>query len=231
MESSLAARVPGAAFGPELAFWEAGHELVIGVDEAGRGPLAGPVVAAAVVFAPEIVLDGIADSKRLTAGHREKLDIDIRNRALEFAVCESGPGVIDAVNILEATRRAMRAAVLAVAAAVGATDPLLLVDGRMPPLLAGRQHNIVHGDSLSFTIGAASVLAKVHRDRQMLDADSEHPRYGFARHKGYPTSDHRRMLLRHGRCGIHRTTFTIARSDGRRVTIGDLPLRVSEGPR
>ncbi|MCB2212655.1 ribonuclease HII [bacterium] len=220
---SLKANRDGAIFGPELDFWDSGETVVIGADEAGRGPLAGPVVTGAVAFKPETLIPGINDSKQLSASRREAAFDVIKQHALAWSIQESDAAAIDEHNILEATRLAMRAAVRDVAKQLDCANPVLLVDGRIPPLESGRQYNIVKGDSLSFSIGAASILAKVHRDRLMHDYDAKYPGYGFAQHKGYPTLDHRLAVLQLGRCPIHRLTFTIASRNGDRISIGALP--------
>jgi ribonuclease HII len=219
----LKRRVEGGVFGPELEFWERGETIVIGVDEAGRGPLAGPVVAAAAAFAPETIIPGIGDSKQMTALQREFAFPAIKTAALAYSIIRKDPDVIGEHNILGATRLAMKDAVDEVAAKLGSSNPVLLVDGRIPPLELGRQHNLIKGDSRSFSIGAASILAKVARDAIMAEYGQQYPVYGFAQHKGYPTQTHRNALFAHGRSPIHRLTFTILRPSGERVAIGDLP--------
>ncbi len=216
--------MPGGIFGPELEHWSRGESVVIGVDEAGRGPLAGPVVAAAAAFASDTIIPGIGDSKQLTKRQREAAYEVIRESALAFSIVRKDPEIIEKHNILGATRLAMKDAVHEVAAQLGSTNPVLLVDGRIPPLQLGRQFNLVKGDSLSFSIGAASILAKVARDAIMTEYAEAYPIYGLAQHKGYPTADHRSALLKYGRSPIHRQSFTIARHNGDRVSIGDLPL-------
>ena len=177
--------------------------LIAGVDEAGRGPLAGPVVAAAVILDPARCVSGLDDSKRLTAQVRVELDRVIRARALCFAVARVDVDVIDATNILEATMRAMRAA-------VEQLDPApaqVLVDGDRCPDLRCPARAIVGGDARIPAIGAASILAKVARDQEMVEMDRRYPQYGFARHKGYGTRAHRDALLRYGPSPIHRRSF------------------------
>lgn len=213
--------LPGAPYGPEIELWEDG-QVVIGTDEAGRGPLAGPVVAAAAAFAPEVVLEGVGDSKVLSARVRDRLFDEIREAALAWAIVEIPPERIDEINILQATREAMDCAVREVAEQLGASWPVVLVDGRIPPLSKGRQLNIVKGDAVSFSIGAASILAKVARDRTMEALDGSYGAYGFRKHKGYPTAEHRAALLQHGPCPIHRRSFTILTGSGERMAIGDL---------
>ena len=182
---------------------ERAGRLVAGVDEAGRGPLAGPVVAAAVILDPMARIEGLADSKRLSAGRRAALDLEIRARALSFAVARVDAEVIDAVNILEATMRAMREA-------VERLDPPpdeVLVDGNRCPALPYPSRAVVRGDATVAAIGAASILAKVARDREMIEMDRRYPEYGFARHKGYGTRAHRDALFRCGPSPIHRASF------------------------
>jgi len=210
---------PGAPYGPDLEWW-AGNATVIGVDEAGRGPLAGPVVAAAVAFTPEVRIEGIGDSKQLTHLQRERLFDEIISQASAWAIESIDPGRIDEINILMATREAMERAIFRVRETLGVQWPVLLVDGRIPTIPLGRHINLIKGDSISFSIGAASILAKVFRDHLMCEFDEKWPEYGFAQHKGYPTKQHRDALVEHGPCPIHRTTFTFEQGGIRRA-IGD----------
>lgn len=177
---------------------------IAGVDEAGRGPLAGPVVAAAVILCPDQPIDGLDDSKKLTAERREALFDCIRDRAAGFAIVEVGPEDIDRINILQATMTAM-------ARAVRSLDPLpdhVRVDGNRLPDLGGLScEALIGGDGLCKAIGAASILAKVHRDRLMIDYHARWPDYGFDRHKGYPTPAHLAVLERLGPTPIHRRSF------------------------
>ena len=182
--------------------------LVAGVDEAGRGPLAGPVVAAAVILDPMVRIEGLADSKRLSAQRRAELDLEIRERALSCAVAGVGVDVIDAVNILQATMRAMRDAV----ARLDPPPEEVLVDGNRCPELPYPARAVVRGDASVAAISAASILAKVARDREMIEMDRRYPEYGFARHKGYGTRAHRDALLRFGPSPIHRLSFAPVRS-------------------
>ena len=182
--------------------------LVAGVDEAGRGPLAGPVVAAAVILDPMVRIEGLADSKRLSARRRAELDLEIRERALSCAVAGVGVDVIDAVNILQATMRAMRDAV----ARLDPPPEEVLVDGDRCPELPYPVRAVVRGDASVAAISAASILAKVARDREMIEMDRRYPEYGFARHKGYGTRAHRDALLRFGPSPIHRLSFAPVRS-------------------
>ena len=182
--------------------------LVAGVDEAGRGPLAGPVVAAAVILDPMVRIEGLADSKRLSAQRRAELDLEIRESALSCAVAGVGVDVIDAVNILHATMQAMRDAV----ARLDPSPEEVLVDGNCCPDLPYPARAVVRGDASVAAISAASILAKVARDREMIEMDRRYPEYGFARHKGYGTRAHRDALLRFGPSPIHRLSFAPVRS-------------------
>ena len=185
-----------------------GARIVAGVDEAGRGPLAGPVVAAAVILDPAVRIEGLADSKRLSAGRRAELDREIRARALSFAVARVGAAVIDAVNILQATMQAMREAV----DGLDTSPDEVLVDGNRCPALPYPARAVVRGDVSVAAISAASILAKVARDQEMIEMDRRYPEYGFARHKGYGTHAHRAALLRFGPSPIHRASFAPVRS-------------------
>lgn len=181
---------------------------VAGVDEAGRGPLAGPVVAAAVILDPKRPIDGLDDSKKLNHARREALDTAIRRQALAFSVIEVSPADIDRLNILAATLWAMQLAIEGLKPA-----PLLaLVDGNRPPKACCRVRTIVGGDALEPAISAASILAKVARDRCMVEWHQRFPDYGFDRHKGYPTAEHLRLLKELGPCGIHRRSFAPVRN-------------------
>ena len=187
----------------ERAAWRRGLTRVAGVDEAGRGPLAGPVVAAAVVLAPETRIRGLDDSKRLEPEVRADLYGIIRQRASAWAVGIVDPGTIDRINILEATRAAMLAAL----EGLGAPPELVLTDFVEVRGLGYPQQNLVRGDQRSASVAAASIVAKVTRDRLMEEADRAFPQYGFARHKGYATEEHRAALEQHGPCDLHRRTF------------------------
>lgn len=176
---------------------------VAGVDEAGRGPLAGPVVAAAVMFLKTCPRKGLDDSKKLSPRVRERLYAEITTRDdVVFAVSVKDAGVVDSLNILRATHEAMREALEGLEGVEHA-----LVDGLPVPNLPVRHDAVVGGDAKSLSIAAASVLAKVTRDRIMLEFDAIYPSYGFARHKGYATREHLAMIRRHGPCPIHRRTF------------------------
>ncbi|MBT8420883.1 MAG: ribonuclease HII [Gammaproteobacteria bacterium] len=177
--------------------------LVAGVDEAGRGPLAGPVVTAAVILDPDRPIPGIGDSKTLSARRREELAVLIRERSLAWAMGRAEAAEIDDINILQATLLAMRRAVLSLR-----VKPVrVLVDGNRVPTLPFETQAIVQGDKTVPAIGAASILAKVSRDAEMIALDERYPEYGFARHKGYPTRIHMMALHEHGICPAHRLTF------------------------
>jgi ribonuclease HII len=181
---------------------------IAGVDEAGRGPLAGPVFAAAVILHPRRPIRGVADSKVLTAGERERLNRVIRRRALVFGIGWADPAEIDVLNILQATFLAMRRAVLA----LSVIPDLMLVDGNQLPHLAGLGEGlsaraIVGGDATEAAISAASILAKTARDSYMNQMDAVYPAYEFASHKGYATAAHLRLLALHGPCPLHRRSF------------------------
>ena len=184
------------------------ERLVAGVDEAGRGPLAGPVVAAAVILDPAVRIAGLDDSKRLSPQRRAELDLEIRERAAGYAVARADVDVIDAINILQATMQAMREAV----ARLDPAPDLVLVDGNRCPDVPCPVRAVVGGDATVAAIGAASILAKVARDREMIEMDRRYPEYGFARHKGYGTRAHRDALLRLGPSPIHRLSFAPVKS-------------------
>ena len=177
--------------------------LVAGVDEAGRGPLAGPVVAAAVILDQRQPIKGLADSKKLTALRREKLFDEIRAKALCCSIAQASVEEIDRLNILQATLLAMRRAV----EGLRLKPNKVLVDGNRLPDIGLPAQAIVGGDALVPAISAASILAKVHRDRWCLELDQLYPQYGFAKHKGYGTAAHLAALQAHGPCAEHRISF------------------------
>lgn len=177
--------------------------LVAGVDEAGRGPLAGPVVAAAVILDERQPIAGLADSKKLSAARRDQLYDEIRAKALCCCVAQASVEEIDRLNILQATLLAMQRAVAGLRLKPG----LVLVDGNRLPLLEMRAEAIVKGDAKVAAISAASILAKVTRDRGLELLDQRYPQYGFARHKGYGTAEHLQALRVHGPCPEHRRSF------------------------
>ena len=177
--------------------------LICGVDEVGRGPLAGPVVAAAVILDPAAPIDGLADSKKLTERKRERLAVEIREKALAWALGRAEPGEIDAINILQASLRAMERAV----AALAVKPSRVLVDGNRLPNFACEAEAIVGGDASVAEISAASILAKVARDAEMGEWELKYPGYGLAGHKGYPTRAHLQALATLGVTPIHRRSF------------------------
>ena len=181
--------------------------IVCGVDEAGRGPLAGPVYAAAVILAPRRRIRGLRDSKKLTPAQRELLAAEIRERALAWAVADASVEEIDRLNILRASLLAMQRAV----ALLSIAPEVARVDGNQAPDLSCKVQTLVGGDDSDPAISAASILAKTARDRTMEDLESRYPDYGFARHKGYATQDHLFALDRFGPCDIHRRSFAPVR--------------------
>ncbi len=180
-----------------------GFAAVCGIDEAGRGPLAGPVFAAAVILPEHCGIEGIDDSKKLSPKKREQLFGEIENGAVAYGIGFATEQEIDRVNILQATFLAMKRAFDALAV----RPDLALVDGNRMPQLGVETRTIIKGDSLSASIGAASILAKVSRDRLMLQIDGLYPQYSFARHKGYGTALHVEMLKKYGPCPVHRRSF------------------------
>ena len=194
----------------ELWAQETGFELVMGVDEAGRGPLAGPVVAGAAVLPSPLPLTlvDLDDSKRLKEATRERLFDAIMSDALAVGIGIVDASTIDDINILEATRLAMTRAIEDAQRHLDGRTDVLFVDGHLPlPKYRHRQWPLVKGDSRSWSVAAGSILAKVTRDRMMADFDTVYPEYGFSRHKGYGTIEHRRALHKHGPCPVHRQTF------------------------
>ncbi|MCB2186069.1 MAG: ribonuclease HII [Deltaproteobacteria bacterium] len=187
----------------EEEFFRRGLVLVAGVDEVGRGPLAGPVVAAAVILEPGWPDPGVADSKTLSAPRREKLDAQIRATARAWAVGEASPAEIDRLNILRASLLAMVRAV----EALGVEPEFLLIDGNHSLPLELPQEAVVKGDSLCRSVAAASIVAKVRRDRMMREFHQRYPAYNFAANKGYGTAEHQRALAEHGPCPLHRQSF------------------------
>ncbi len=184
----------------DAPLWERGVAFA-GMDEAGRGPLAGNVVAACVVMPPMPLLPWVDDSKRLSPARREKVFDEIMQTALFVGVGQATAAEIDEINILNATKNAMRRA------AQGAPAALFLIDALEGLGLPGEERGVVHGDALCYAIAAASIVAKVTRDRQMLALDAEYPGYGFARHKGYGTPEHIAALRALGPCPAHRRSF------------------------
>lgn len=182
--------------------------MICGVDEAGRGPLAGPVVAAAVILDPVRPIVGLADSKKLSAGKREKLAVEIRARALAWCVAEASVEEIDALNILQATLLAMQRAV----AGLAVRPAEVMIDGNRCPRLELPMRAIVGGDATVAAISAASILAKTVRDAGMRILHEQFPQYGFAQHMGYGTADHLAALRAHGPCPAHRRSFAPVRA-------------------
>jgi ribonuclease HII len=182
-------------------------DTVAGVDEAGRGPLAGPVVAAAVMLDPQRPIDGLTDSKQLTARRRHALDGAVRERALAVGIARAEVAEIDALNILHASLAAMARAVAGLAIVPAAVR----VDGNRAPALAMPTETVVGGDRLDAAIAAASIVAKVERDRLLVALEATHPGYGFAGHKGYGTRAHLEALYRLGPCPAHRRSFAPVR--------------------
>ena len=191
------------SFDYENAKYSEGYTAVCGCDEAGRGPLCGPVVAAAVILPAGEVIEGLDDSKKLTEKKREKLFEVICERAVAYAIAEASPAEIDELNILNASMLAMRRAV----DALDVKADFALIDGNCSRGFEIPTETVVKGDSKSYSIAAASILAKVTRDRQCLELDALYPEYGIAKHKGYPTADHMAAVREHGPAPIYRRSF------------------------
>ncbi|AVE42515.1 ribonuclease HII [Providencia stuartii] len=181
--------------------------LIAGVDEVGRGPLVGAVVTAAVILDPKNPIIGLTDSKKLTEKKREKLFVEIQEKALCCCIGRAEPEEIDEINILHATMLAMQRAV----AGLSITPDFVLVDGNRCPTLSMPSQAVIKGDSLVQEISAASILAKVVRDREMVELDKAYPEYGFAKHKGYPTAYHLEKLAQFGATKFHRKSFAPVR--------------------
>ena len=180
-----------------------GYELLAGVDEAGRGPLAGPVFAAAVILPPDCILEGVNDSKKLSEKRREELYDIITEKALAWAVASCDEKEIDEINIRNATYKAMNQAVNS----LKIKPEYVIVDGDAVTNMEIPHTCVVKGDAKSLSIAAASILAKVSRDRYLLELDKEYPQYQFAKHKGYGTKLHTEMILQYGPCPVHRRSF------------------------
>ena len=176
---------------------------IAGVDEAGRGSLAGPVVAAAVIVDPRCAIPGVDDSKCLDAACRERLAVAIRASALAWAVVPIPPDIIDRINILEATKQAMRQSL----AGLSPSPDIAVIDAVGLSALGIPSLPLVRGDSVSYAVACASILAKVERDRMMVELDGQYPQYGFAAHKGYSVPEHLRALQAYGPCPVHRLTY------------------------
>ncbi len=180
-----------------------GYPLVAGVDEAGRGPLAGAVYAAAVIFDEGVYIEGINDSKKLTAKKRDELYDEIIAKARAYSIFSVDEKTIDKINILEATFKAFQGAI----SGLNPSPDFVLIDGNRAKGIDIPHETVVKGDSLSFSIASASILAKVARDRYIQEADKLYPQYGFALHKGYGTKAHLEAIKKYGPCPIHRLTF------------------------
>lgn len=187
----------------DKTYWDQPGVVLAGMDEVGRGPLAGPVVVGCVVMPPEPLLPYVNDSKKLSEKRREALYDQILSTALAHATAWVGPEVIDEINILEATKRGFKEAF----AKIGVPVTDVLIDALQGLDIPARQHPLIHGDALTYSIGAASILAKVARDRYMIEQDALYPQYGFARNKGYGTAEHIAALREYGPCPIHRRSF------------------------
>lgn len=196
----------------ERALLAEGYRYIVGVDEVGRGPLAGPVVCCAIIMPLDAdkIVEGVDDSKQLTPKRRAEIDERLRGNAIAFACVEISEAVIDEMNILQATRLGMKRAIERVLQESGLTGEgaIVLTDGNMTLDIDLPQRSIVHGDALSYSIGAASVVAKVYRDTLMDKLAERYPQYGFEQNKGYGTAAHIQAIKEHGICSIHRKTFT-----------------------
>ena len=193
--------VPNERLETELR--EAGYSAICGVDEAGRGPLSGPVVAAACILPAGSVIEGLNDSKKLTSKQRDRLFDTVREVAVAYSVGQASPEEIDELNILNATMLAMRRAI----EGLPVKADFALIDGNCARGIELPHKTVISGDALSVSISAASILAKVTRDRICLENDRDYPEYGFAKHKGYGTKDHMDALRRLGPCPLHRRSF------------------------
>ena len=187
----------------ENEYREKGFDIICGVDEAGRGPLAGPVYAAAVILPSDCVIEGLNDSKKLTEKKREALFDVIKEKALAYGIASADEKEIDEINILNATFLAMKRAINS----LSVKPDLALIDGNQKPHTDIEEVTVIKGDAKSMSIAAASVLAKVSRDRFMLEMAEKYPQYEFARHKGYGTKLHYEKIAQYGVCDIHRRTF------------------------
>ena len=188
----------------ERELLEKGCKYICGVDEVGRGPLAGPVVCAAVIMPLDDVIEGVDDSKKLSAKKREILSENILKKAVAYRICRVEPQIIDEINILQATRLCMKNAVEGLEIA----PDFVLTDGNMTLDIAIPQRSIIKGDALSYSIGAASIIAKVYRDKLMADYAKEYPQYGFESNAGYGSQAHIKAIEQFGLTPIHRRSFT-----------------------
>ncbi len=187
----------------EKKLFDEGYKLIAGVDEAGRGPLAGPVVAAAVIFDQNTFIRGIDDSKKLNQKEREALEEEIKAKALAYSISVVDVKSIDKSNILLASLEAMKKSIMS----LSVTPDFVLIDGKFSPELPYKNSAIIKGDSKCFSIAAASILAKTFRDRLMQEYSEKYPQYKFHKHKGYPTQEHIEAILKYGPCEIHRKKF------------------------
>ncbi len=187
----------------ETKYSDEGYSVICGTDEAGRGPLAGPVFAAACILPAGLVIDSLNDSKKISEKKREKLFDIICREAVSYGIASASVEEIDSINILEAAQLAMRRAV----AMLTPVPDLVLVDGNIARGFEMKAVPVIGGDALSPSIAAASILAKVSRDRDCILLDEKYPEYGFAKHKGYPTKEHRQKVFELGPCPDHRKTF------------------------
>ena len=188
----------------ERMLLEKGYRFIAGVDEVGRGPLAGPVVCSAVIMPLDDLIEGVDDSKKLSAKKREELAEKIKEKALCYTLIEVGEKTIDEINILQATRLGMKKAI----EGLSISPDIVLTDGNMTIDIPFKQKSIIGGDALSYSIGSASILAKVYRDKLMDDFAEKYPYYAFEKNKGYGTKAHIDGIKEHGLCPIHRKTFT-----------------------
>lgn len=188
----------------ERELTERGFKYVCGVDEVGRGPLAGPVVCAAVIMRADSIVEGVDDSKKLTAKKREKLSALIKQNAIAWAICRVEPQTIDEINILQATRLCMKNAV----ESLSVRPDFVLTDGNMTLDISIPQQSVIGGDAACYSIGAASIIAKVYRDEVMDEYAAEYPAYAFEKNKGYGTAAHIAAIKECGICPIHRRSFT-----------------------
>lgn len=194
----------------EYALQNKGYRYIVGVDEVGRGPLAGPVVCAAVVMPleEESLVVGVDDSKKLSEKKREALAEEIRKKAIAYTMVEVSEQIIDEINILEATKLGMKRAIEGLRLPDGSSPEVVLTDGNMTLDISLPQQSVIHGDALSYSIGAASIIAKVYRDHLMEEYAKEYPVYAFEKNKGYGTAAHIKAIKENGLCPIHRRTFT-----------------------
>lgn len=188
----------------ERQFIAEGRKYVCGADEVGRGPLAGPVVCAAVIMPLDDIIEGVDDSKKLTARTRERLAKEIERKAVVYSICRVEPQIIDEINILEATKLCMKNAIESLAV----KPDFVITDGNMTLDIDIPQQSIIKGDGLSYSIGAASIIAKVYRDAIMDEYALQYPEYGFDKNKGYGTAAHINAIIEKGLCPIHRRSFT-----------------------